>query len=67
MNRLEQRLKRLEQKVPDPNRPRVLSFPTDGMSEQEIEEEIARELERDPMTTEEWMAEFGVKDCRSDR
>ena len=67
MNRLKQRLKRLEQKMLGPNRPIVLNFPTDGMSEQEIREEIARELERDPMTKEEWMAEFGVEDCRSDR
>jgi hypothetical protein len=56
MSSLKQRLKRLEQKMPDPNRPRVLSFPTDGMSAQEIEEEYAREQERDPMTLDEWMA-----------
>ncbi len=67
MNRLKQRLKRLEQKMLGPSRPIVLSFPTDGMSEQEIEEEIARERERGPMTTDEWMAEHGVEDCRSDR
>ncbi len=67
MSSLKQRLKRLEQKAPDPNRPIVLSFPPNGMSAQEIKEEIARERERGPMTMEEWMAKFDVEDRTSDR
>ncbi len=52
------RLNRLEQRRPDANLPRVISFPTEGLSEQEIQEKLAREDERGEMTVEEWVAKY---------
>jgi hypothetical protein len=52
------RLKRLEQRRPGANLPRIIPFPTDGMTEQEIQEKLAREDERGEVTIEEWVAEY---------
>ncbi len=52
------RLNRLEQKRPGTKLLRVISFPTEGLSEQEIQEKLAREDERGEMTIEDWVAEY---------
>ncbi len=60
MSRLKQRLSQLEHRVP--MRPvEKIPFPTEGLSEQEIEEKPARWDERGPMTDDECVAEFNVE------
>ncbi len=38
-----------------------IPFPTEGLSEQEIEDKLARWDERGPTTVDEWVAEFNVE------
>ena len=54
MNRLASRIRRLERCMPDPMRPRVIPFPIDGLSEEEIEQEIMCRRGREPMSEEEF-------------
>ncbi len=61
MGRLKQRLSQLQRRGPNAARPRIIPFPTEGLSEQEIEEKPARWDERGPMTDDERVAEFNVE------
>ena len=61
MSRLKQWLSQLERRGPNAARPRIIPFPTEGLSEQKIEEKLVRWDERGPMTDDEWVAEFNVE------
>ena len=61
MNRLGSRVRRLERRMPDPTRPRVIRFPTEGMTDKEIEQELVRRRGRRRLTEDDFCRMHGVE------
>jgi hypothetical protein len=60
MSRLRDRLRRLEGKRRGQDRPRIIPFPIDGMTAEEIEAALASWR---PLTLEEFVKKHGVQVC----
>ena len=65
MSRLKDRVSKIERQRGGPKRPLILDFPTEGMSEAEIEAEIARSEARGPMTDDEWAEKYCVQTTKT--
>ncbi len=65
MSKLKDRVAKIERERSGPKRPRILPFPDDGMSEAEIEAELARLEARGPMTDDEWAEKYCVQTTKT--
>ena len=60
MSRIGDRIRRLERARPKRARPRIIPFPIDGMTAEEIEAALAQWR---PLTREEFIRKHGVVTC----